>query len=382
MPHYRRMGEVPRKRHTVLRGGDGVIRGEELMGHAGFSQESSLLYHRGSPSALVGIEPIDEPAAALTPNVPVTPVHLHAREVAPGDDLVGARRVLAGNDDVHIAYARSGAGVSPLYRNAAGDEVVYFQRGGGALESVFGRLSVQEGDYVVIPKATTHRWRVDDGTEALVIEATGHVQPPAKYLSERGQLLEGAPYSERDQRGPEELVEEEGTDVPVLVKTAAGMTRHVYETHPFDVVGWDGCLYPWALSIHDFEPIVGRIHQPPPVHQTFGAPGAVICSFVPRLLDTDPDAVKVPYHHSNADCDEVLFYSQGQYFGRVGVGEGSLTIHPAGFVHGPQPGALERSLDRTETNEVAVMLDAFQPLLLSDAARGVTDPEYTKSWLR
>jgi homogentisate 1,2-dioxygenase len=177
-------------------------------------------------------------------------------------------------------------------------------------------------------------------------------------------------------------VHDDGSDVPVLVKTAAGFTRHVYETHPFDVVGWDGWLYPWALSINDFEPITGRIHQPPPVHQTLGAPGAVICSFVPRLLDTDPNAVKVPYHHSNADCDEVLFYSQGQYFGRVGVGEGSMTIHPAGFVHGPQPGALERSLGRTDTNEVAVMLDTFRPLLLSDTARSVADPDYIKSWLR
>jgi homogentisate 1,2-dioxygenase len=382
MPHYRRIGEVPRKRHTVLRGTDGTIRGEELMGHAGFSQESSLLYHRGSPSALVRIEPVASAEPPLTPNVPVTPVHLHARQVDLGDDLVTARRLLAGNDDVRVSYVRSDAGVSPLYRNASGDEVVYFQRGGGALESVFGRLPVRAGDYVVVPKATTHRWRVDAGTEALVVEASGHVQPPAKYLSERGQLLEGAPYSERDQRGPVELVDEDGTDVPVLVKTAAGVTRHVYETHPFDVVGWDGCLYPWALSIYDFEPIVGRIHQPPPVHQTFGAPGAVICSFVPRLLDTDPEAVKVPYHHSNADCDEVLFYSQGQYFGRVGVGEGSMTIHPSGFVHGPQPGALERSLELRETNEVAVMLDAFRPLLLTDVARAVSDPDYTKSWLR
>jgi homogentisate 1,2-dioxygenase len=379
MPYYRRVGTIPRKRHTALRGANGRLAPEELMGHSGFSQESSLLYHRESPSALVRIEAVEDDATALTPNDPVSPMHLHARAVPPGTDAVTDRRLLLGNDDVRISYVR-GERSSPLYRNAFGDELVYLQRGDAVLESVFGRLEVGEGDYTVVPKGTTHRWTVGGAIEALVIESRGHVQPPARYLSDRGQLLEGAPYSERDQRVPDALLAETGTDVPVLVRTAAGLTRHVYATHPFDVVGWDGCLYPWALSIRDFEPIVGRIHQPPPVHQTFAAPGAVICSFVPRLLDTDPDAIKVPYHHANADCDEVLFYSGGDFFSRVGVDEGSMTLHPAGFVHGPQPGAVERSIDVTSTDETAVMLDAFQPLLVSDAARAVADPEYAHSW--
>jgi homogentisate 1,2-dioxygenase len=383
MPYYQRVGEIPRKRHTQLPTPEGGLYAEELMGIEGFSQESALLYHRHSPSAVVAIEAVDDDRPAMSPNHPVAPMHLRALDAARGGDLVAGRQVLVGNELVALSIVRADRS-SGLYRNALGAELVYVQSGTTRLESVFGRLDVAAGDYVVIPRSTTHRWVLDAPVEALVFEFSGHVTVPRRYCSQHGQLLEGAPYSERDQRAPEGLVAGEGSDVPVIVRTSGGLARHVHATHPFDVVGWDGCLYPWALSIHDFEPIVGRIHQPPPVHQTFAAPGVVICSFVPRLFDTDANAVKIPYHHANVDSDEVLFYSDGDFMSRAGsgIGIGSISLHPAGFVHGPQPGSFERSIDATATSELAVMMDTFAPLLVSDVARQVSAPDYLATWTR
>ena len=272
---------------------------------------------------------------------------------------------------------------TPLVRDATGDQLVYVQSGSAVLDSVFGRLAVGAGDYVVVPRSTTHRWTVTGDVQLLTITGNGHVEVPAKYRNEHGQMIEGAPFSERDVRGPApEPLLEEGADVPVLVRTHGGWSVHVHATHPFDVVGWDGYLYPWALNILDFEPIVGRLHQPPPVHQTFAGNGFVICSFVPRLLDLDPEAIRTPYHHANVDSDEVLFYSSGDFTSRQGsgIGVGSISLHPAGFVHGPQPGAAARSRSATQTDEVAVMLDTFRPLSLTDAALAVSDADYPWSW--
>jgi homogentisate 1,2-dioxygenase len=387
VPHYARVGDVPAKRHT-LHHHDGEVVFEELMGAEGFSGASALLYHRRSPSAIVRIEPVEARDACWFPNQPLRPHHLRTGELVPPDagpaDAVAARRPLLGNDDVEIAFVAADA-TSPLYRDATGDELVYVHNGSAVLESVFGRLAVASGDYVVIPAATTHRWVVDSQVELLVISARGHVSVPARYVNAHGQLLEGSPFSERDQRGPDpEPLLAEGEDVPVLVRTRAGLSVHVHATHPFDVIGWDGYLYPWAMSIHDFEPIVGRIHQPPPVHQTFAGPNFAVCSFVPRLYDFDPNAVKVPYHHSNVDTDEVLFYAGGNFMSRAGsgIGAGSISLHPPGFVHGPQPGSRERSVDADRTEELAVMLDAFRPLRLSAAALEVSDPAYPFSWSR
>jgi homogentisate 1,2-dioxygenase len=271
-----------------------------------------------------------------------------------------------------------------LYRNAAGDELVYVQSGRATMESVFGVLPVGAGDYVVIPASTTHRWVLEEPVEALVLETKGHVGIPPRYLTATGQMREGAPFSERDLRPPDgPLVVEEGA-TPVLVRSRQGWSRHCHATHPFDVVGWDGCCYPYAFSIHDFEPIAGRIHQPPPVHQTFAGPGFVVCSFVPRPFDFGEGVVKVPYHHANVDSDEVLFYSDGDFMSRKGAGiePGSLTLHPAGFVHGPQPGSVEASMDAVRTEETAVMIDTFEPLLVSDAARSVAADDYPWSWAR
>ena len=386
MTFYLRVGDVPRKRHTWHRGADGRRLAEELMGEEGFRGASSLLYHLASPSAITAVEPADVPRSPLGPNQPLLPWHLKAAGAAPVGDLVTDRQVLLGNTDVTVCRARADR-PSELYRNAAGDELVYLQSGHARFESVFGAITAGPGDYVVIPASTTHRWVPEDGStiEALVLEAAGHVRIPERYLTDRGQLREGAPFSERDIRPPVgPLVVEDGGPVPVLVRTRQGWSRHCHASHPFDVVGWDGCAWPYALSIRDFEPIVGRLHQPPPVHQTFAGPGFVVCSFVPRPFDFDPEAVKVPYHHANVDSDEVLFYSAGDFMSRKGsgIGVGSLTLHPAGFVHGPQPGSVEASVDVTGTNETAVMIDTFSPLMISEQARRDADPDYPWSWAR
>lgn len=310
------------------------------------------------------------------------PRHFRTSELPGGDDLVTGRRRLLTNPDVTIGFVRA-THASPLHRCVAGDELVYLHEGDAVLESVFGALAVRAGDYVLVPAGVTHRWVPGaDGAAALVVESSGHVRIPDKYLSAHGQLLEGAPFSERDLRAPTEPLTVDGTDVPVLVRSRDGWLRYRHATHPFDVVGWDGCVYPHALSIHDFEPIVGRIHQPPPVHQTWALPGAVVCSFVPRPYDFDPDAVRVPYHHHNVDSDEVLFYAEGDFMSRSGsgIGRGSISLHPAGFVHGPQPGSSDKADAADGTSEVAVMVDTFRPLTVLGDAAGVEDPDYWSSW--
>jgi homogentisate 1,2-dioxygenase len=387
MPHYRRVGDLPKKRHTAFRDSASHLRAEELMGLNGFSEESALLYHRHLPTAITSAELFETEPDRLHANHPLLPRHLRLHECKQGGDPVTGRQLILANDDVRISYAVA-VETSPLTRNAAGDELAYVESGHAVLETVFGPLEVGEGDYVVIPTSTTHRW-VLEGSQAeplrlFIAEARGHVNVPDRYLSSRGQLKEGAPFSERDVRGPDGPLVVDGEDVEVLVRTRAGLTRYVYANHPFDVVGWDGCLYPWALSIHDFEPIVGRIHQPPPVHQTFAGSNFVVCSFVPRLFDFDPDAVPVPYNHANVDSDEVLFYCGGNFMSRAGSGieKGSVSLHPSGFIHGPQPGSVEAALGKPRTEELAVMIDTFRPLQLGQVALDVEDAEYPWTWAR
>jgi homogentisate 1,2-dioxygenase len=388
--YYRRVGDIPPKRHTQFRRDDGGLHAEELMGQDGFSGVSALLYHRHPPTALLGAEDVVDPDPGLAANRPLLPRHLRTGEVAAPGDLVTGRTVLLGNDDLRLAVAAP-TGPSGLYRNATGDELVYVRSGRLRLETTFGVLEAGAGDYVVVPTGTTHRWvPVGDGggpPEVLVVEARGHVGPPARYLSPRGQFLEHSPYCERDLHGPDEpfLVDDgdaTGDGVDVLVRHRGGLTRYRYAHHPFDVVGWDGCLYPYRFSIHDFEPITGRVHQPPPVHQTFAGPNFVVCSFVPRLLDYHPQAVPVPYNHSNTDSDEVLYYCDGDFTSRKGsgIGVGSISLHPAGFTHGPQPGSVEAGLGQERTGELAVMVDTFRPLLLADGARACEDEAYAWTW--
>jgi homogentisate 1,2-dioxygenase len=388
MPHYQRVGDVPPKRHTQFRSPEGDLYAEELMGSEGFSSSSSLLYHRRPPTAIVGAESVDGAAGAdLRPNEPLLPRHLRTGNLDETADLVTGRNLLLANDDVRLSVALP-AGPSGLYRNATGDEVVYLRIGSARLESSFGALDATAGDYVVVPTGTTHRWvpTGDEPVHALVIEARGHVTAPARYLSATGQFLEHSPYCERDLHAPAEplIAADPGEPVDVLVRQRAGLTRYRYAHHPFDVVGWDGCLYPYRLSIHDFEPITGRVHQPPPVHQTFAGPHFVVCSFVPRKLDYHPLAVPSPYNHANVDSDEVLYYCDGDFTSRQGsgIGAGSISLHPAGFTHGPQPGSVERSLGQEQTSELAVMIDTFRPLLLADAARDCEDTDYPWSWSR
>lgn len=390
MPYYRRVGEVPRKRHVQFRKPDGGLYAEELMGEEGFSSDSSLLYHLHLPTAIVKAEAVDGARDDLTPNLPLSPRHFRVRDLPPGGDLVTGRRTLAGNADVRLSHAATNT-PSELYRNSKGDECVYIISGQARLESIYGVIDAGEGDYVVIPTGTIHRWIVQ-GTEpvtALVVEAAGHIRPPRRYLSPHGQFLEHAPYCERDLRGPHGPLLAEGGDVPVLVRTRTGLTRLVYKHHPFDVVGWDGCLYPFALNIADFEPVVKRTHAPPPVHQTFEGPGFVICSFCPRPLDFHPEAVPIPYNHHNVDSDEFMYYVGGDYTARKGSGidVGSVSLHPAGFTHGPAPGAVEASIEAIKngtaaTSELAVMIDTFRPLDLGRAALQCEDPSYAWSWAR
>jgi homogentisate 1,2-dioxygenase len=292
-----------------------------------------------------------------------------------------------GNADVRISYAVAGE-ASPYYRDAVGDECGYVEAGSGVVETVFGAVPVRAGDYVVIPRATTHRW-VPDGAEPLrlyLIEASSHITPPRRYLSKHGQLLEHAPYCERDLHGPADplLAEGDGVEVYVKHRSSSGIAGsiHVQSSHPFDVVGWDGCLYPYTFNISDFEPITGRIHQPPPAHQVFEGGNFVICNFVPRKVDYHPLAVPVPYYHSNVDSDEVMFYVDGDYEARKGsgIGKGSISLHPGGHSHGPQPGAVERALGVEFFDELAVMVDTFRPLALGEGGTAADDGRYAWSW--
>jgi homogentisate 1,2-dioxygenase len=393
MAYYRHLGDVPAKRHTQHRGPDGSLYYEELMGEEGFSADSSLLYHREIPSAIVDASPWELPALSTVANHPLRPRHLRLHNLFPGEewkrhDVVTGRRLVLGNADVRISYAVAGE-PSPLYRNAIGDECVYVESGEAVVETVFGALPARPGDYVLLPRATTHRW-VPAGGQALrayVIEANSHIAPPKRYLSRFGQLLEHSPYCERDLHGPAAPLLAGGEDVEVLVKhrgpggTVAG-TRYVYPRHPFDVVGWDGCLYPYTFNVADFEPITGRVHQPPPVHQVFEGGNFVVCNFVPRKVDYHPLSIPVPYYHSNVDSDEVMFYCGGDYEARKGsgIGQGSISLHPGGHSHGPQPGAYERSIGVHFFDELAVMVDTFRPLELGEGGRACEDPGYAWTW--
>ncbi|MEU4548364.1 homogentisate 1,2-dioxygenase [Nonomuraea dietziae] len=386
MPYYRQVGEIPRKRHVQFKRPDGGLYAEELMGEEGFSSDSSLLYHRYLPTAIVKAEAVDPVVSVNTaPNLPLSPRHFRTQDLTSAGDLVAGRILLSANGDVRLSYATTDR-PSELYRNSKGDECVYIQRGSVRFESTYGVIEAGEGDYVVIPTGTIHRWVPSGTVNALVIEASGHIRPPKRYLSQYGQFLEHAPYCERDLRTPQEPLITEGEEVPVLVRTRGGLTRLTYRNHPFDVVGWDGYLYPYAFNIEDFEPVVKKTHAPPPVHQTFEGPGFVVCSFMPRPLDFHPEAVPIPYNHHNVDSDEFMFYVGGDYSARAGSGidVGSISLHPAGFTHGPQPGAVEAVIaaGATHTSEMAVMVDTFRPLDLGEGALACEDPGYAWTWAR
>lgn len=385
MPIYHQLGTIPRKRHIVFRRPDGGLYAEELMGHEGFVGTSSLLYHTHPPTTVKSARKVCDLRWEEDTDSSLRHRHFLTSRVKPGGSPTLDRLPLLFNSDIGMLYVEPDVTDTHCYRNSQADEVVYVVEGHGVLESVFGDLPYTPGDYVVIHRNITHRWCLDTSkgpNKFLVMESRGHVRFPKRYRNEFGQLLEGAPYSERDIRRPQQLgPRDEKGDFPILVKQYDALNELVLDHHPFDVVGWDGYFYPWAFNIHDFEPIVGRIHQPPPVHQTFQGDGFVICSFCPRPYDFDPQAVPAPYNHSNVDSDEVLFYASSEFMSRKGIEYGSITHHPDGLPHGPHPGRAEASIGAKYTNELAVMMDSFRPLKIAKAAVAIEDPRYHQSWI-
>ena len=384
MPFFRTMGSLPTKRRTLFPNPSGGYYSEELVGEEGFSSDLSHVYHVHPPTAIVKAERIERPPVETVENWPLIPRHLRTADVVSGDDAVLGRVPLLVNADVELGFVTATA-PSELYRNANGDECLYIFRGSATLRSMFGPLEVSAGDYVVIPAGVIHQWVPgSEGFEALTIESRGHIKPPRRYLSKAGQFLEYAPYRERDLHGPAELAPIEEGEADVIVKREGRLSRITFRYHPFDVVGWNGCVYPYRFSIHDFEPIVGRIHQPPPVHQTFEGPGFVLCSFVPRLSDYDPAAVGGPANHMNIDSDEVMFYAGGDYAARSGsgIGVGSMSLHPLGWTHGPQKLPDGKRRPGVMLDELAVMVDTFAPLRLTAQATSIEDPSYVGSWDR
>lgn len=382
--YYHRLGAIPPKRHTQFRQPDGTLYREELVSSEGFSGIYSNLYHIHPPTRVkavnqpvkYGAKPLDDYALRHT--------HLNTSKVATtGNDYLDARKVLLMNSDCSISICSPRQRkMDYFYKNAEGDEVLFVHDGSGTLISQFGRLSIRQGDYVVIPRTVIYKLELDEGPlRLLIIESASPVETVKRYRNQLGQLLEHSPYCERDIRPPHELITDTAPgDYLVKIKKLGYLHHYVYDYSPLDLVGWDGFLWPYAFSIHDFEPVTGRIHQPPPVHQTFQAHNFVICSFVPRLFDYHPLAIPAPYNHSNIDSDEVLYYAEGNFMSRRGIERGSFTLHPGGLPHGPHPGTVEKSIGAKETHELAVMIDTFRPLFPTTDALEFIDTNYPMSW--
>ncbi len=383
MPVYHQLGELPSKRHKIYRQPSGELYAEELMGNMGFVGPSSLLYHVRRPTAVRAVRTVKKLAWQSAPPEPLRHRHFRTKQLTAQGDAIVDRIPLLFNNDVSMSLSRPAEPVSSFYRNAQADEIVYVSEGDGVLESTFGALPFTAGDYLVIARGILHRYRFSGpASSLLIIESAGYVRTPRRYRNEFGQLTESSPYSERDIRVPHSLeTHDEKGDFRLIVKKANSLTEMVLAYHPFDVVGWDGYYYPWSLNIHNFEPRVGRFHLPPPTHQTFESDGFVVCSFCPRPFDFDPEAVPAPYTHSNVMSDEVLYYANSEFMSRKGIEYGSITLHPDGLAHGPQPGRTEASLGQKQTNELAVMVDTFRGLQVSEEAIPVEDRDYYLSWL-
>ena len=378
---YHSLGQVPRKRHTQFRT-NGRLLVEEVMGYEGFSGNESILYHLESPCRIAEVgdfEPIEH-----LEWVPDAHVHRHlvSGPTEPVGDPVSGRRCLMWNADIEVSLCRPVAETDGFFRDGEGDEVFFVVEGSGTLETVFGSLPFREHDYIVVPRGTTYRFALDETPQTwLVFHTPGEIETPNRYRNRYGQLLESAPFSQRDFHPPGELeTHREHGEFELTVRVRGGLQRYLLDYHPFDVVGWDGYVYPYAFNVHDFEPRTGRLHLPPPVHQTFQGPNFVICSFCPRELDYDPEAVPLPYHHSNLQSEEVIYYVSGEFGSRKGIEAGSITVHPSGLPHGPQPGLVEKALGMRRTEELAVMWDTFRPLRLTELARALDDPAYAYSW--
>ena len=384
MPFYHKLGDIPNKRHTVFKSKSGKHRYEELFGTIGFVGMSSLVYHTQRPTQVKKILKKENIVPKIAVENNIKSRLLKGFDLAPGNCYLDSRTPILVNNDCQISLAAPSQSMTKnFYKNTDADELIFVHKGTGTLKTMLGNLDFSYGDYLLIPRGVIYQIEFDDKDNRLFIVESFHpVYTPKRYRNHFGQLLEHSPYCERDIRRPKNLItNDEKGDFLIMIKKEGMMHHVVYGSHPFDVVGWDGYNYPYALSIHDFEPITGRIHQPPPVHQTFETDAFVVCSFCPRLYDYHPDSIPAPYNHSNIDSDEVLYYVDGDFMSRNQVEKGYISLHPAGIPHGPHPGAMERSIGQKETQELAVMVDTFRPLRLTKAAMDLDDGKYYKSWI-
>ncbi|MDH5606793.1 MAG: homogentisate 1,2-dioxygenase [Anaerolineae bacterium] len=382
MPFYHKLGQIPHKRHTQFKKPDGSLYREEVMGLEGFSGIQSILYHNFLPPRVLKTEDLGPLKPEYVEFGAIRHRALATAGMPAGGDPASARVTLLGNNDVTLGLSIADKSMDYFYRNAQAYECWYVHEGQGVLHTQFGKLPFRPGDYIVIPFGTTWKMEIHDKGRFFVIETPGQLEPPKRYRNNYGQLLEHSPYCERDFRLPEELETfTERGEFEVRVKVRDNLSRHILDYHPLDVVGWDGFLYPWIFSIHDFEPITGRLHMPPPIHQTFAGPNFVVCSFVPRLFDYHPEGIPAPYNHSNVNSDEVIYYVEGNFMSRKGIDQSDITIHPYGLPHGPQPGATEASIGKEKTEELAVMVDTFHPLHLTKQALELEKKAYQDSWL-
>ncbi|MDG1296022.1 MAG: homogentisate 1,2-dioxygenase [Saprospiraceae bacterium] len=382
--HYHSLGEIPPKRHTQFRKPDGSLYHEELFSTEGFSDNYSLLYHANAPTQITQVGAPYSVAPELIDDKQLKHRSLLGFKVEPNDDYLKSRVPVLVNNDCKISLAAPSKSMDTyFFKNADADEVLFVHVGTGALKTPYGKINFEYGDYLVIPRGTIYQLEFNDSNNRLlIVESTSPIITPNRYRNKFGQLMEHAPFCERDIRKPSDIeTYDEKGDFKFFIKKQDMIYPYTYMNHPFDLIGWDGYVYPYAFSIHNFEPITGRVHQPPPVHQTFAARGFVICSFVPRLYDYHPLAIPAPYNHSNIDSDEVLYYVDGDFMSRKHVEKGMITLHPGGIPHGPHPGTVEKSIGKKGTAELAVMVDTFAPLVMTKQAFELEDPDYYKSWI-
>lgn len=384
MPRYHTLGRIPAKRHTVFKDSDGNFLYEELFGTVGFDGMSTLLYHTQRPTQVKKIVTSYDLSPKIAVEKNMKSISLKGFKVKPEEDYLKSRIPILVNKDCQISLAAPSASLTQyFYKNTDADEVIFVHKGTGKLRTLMGNIDFEYGDYLVIPRGVIYQIAFDSSDNRLfVVESKNPIYTPKRYRNWFGQMLEHSPFCERDMHPPGELeTYNESGDFLIKVKKQDHMHEYIYASHPFSVVGWDGYNFPYKFSIHDFEPITGRVHLPPPIHQTFESAGFVICSFVPRLYDYHPKAVPAPYNHSNIDSDEVLYYVDGDFMSRNNIEKGQITLHPAGIPHGPHPGAMERSIGKKSTEELAVMVDTFKPLMVTEAALKIADDDYHTSWL-
>lgn len=384
MPFYHKLGQIPPKRHTQFRKPNGDLYYEQLFGTVGFDGMSTNSYHEQRPTQVKEIRSQYSVAPKIAKSNNIQSYKLRGFDVAPQDDYLESRKIVLTNSDCHIVLAAPRKSTTDyFYKNTDSDEMIFIHQGSGKLRTIYGNLDFKYGDYLIIPRGMIYKIDFDtEDNRLFIVESHAPIYTPKQYRNWFGQLLEHSPFCERDIRRPEELeTYNETGDFVIKVKKKDEIFEMVYATHPFDVIGYDGYNYPYAFSIHDFEPITGRIHLPPPIHQTFETTAFVVCSFVPRLYDYHPQAIPAPYNHSNIDADEVLYYVDGDFMSRNDVKPGNISLHPAGIPHGPHPGAAERSIGKKETLELAVMVDTFKPLMVTEEAMKIADDSYFQSWL-